>query len=693
MRAVKRQKMSPPHETRDVGPSTVNKDFLKRASKWDLEQDYEQRPRKSDKKGRRSQKLPIRTNEGWIEQEAIGSEEEGEQASALQTASIEEHFAESAEGHTSVLPATEKDSKVPQTVSRLELMEEMGRLQMLITEDPEENIGLLKKLRLLTSCLDRSIKEIALITQELVFKQIIPGYRIRPLSEEDMRGNLSKDVRKLRVFEQSIVAGYQQYVGDLTKFSQGKIKGSADVIAKMKSRAIQCSRDMLLAVPHFNFRRELLTILVGKLSDRNVDSDFAICKEALEQLFRDDEDGDASLEAVLMLTKMIKGRNYRVHESVLSTFLHLRLLSEFSQKGSSTRVDQEENEDTPQRISKKPREFRTKRIRKQLREEKVLRKEMNEADAAVSHEDRDKNQAEMLRAVFLTYLRILKAGKQNLMGAVLEGLAKYAHLINIDFFVDIMVTLKDLIEQAELNSQPESFEASGHEDGSVLDEEAPTRNATRESLLCVVTAFALYQGQDAHAAAVSMNLELSFFTSHLYRTLIPLALNPDIETSARSPSLYSSTASSPATGSTIRSRQQNKVNAETSIVLLLKALKAVLLPPPPVNPNATPPTHLAAFTHQILLMALQLPASSANAIMKLLNAVTAHKGNARKVAALWNTEERKGDGVCDLSSGDVAGSNPFAGTVWGGELLRTHYDPRVREEWESVVGNIKKVGK
>lgn len=55
------------------------------------------------------------------------------------------------------------------------------------------------------------------------------------------------------------------------------------------------------------------------------------------------------------------------------------------------------------------------------------------------------------------------------------------------------------------------------------------------------------------------------------------------------------------------------------------------------------------------------------------------KIHGRKIAALWNTEERKGDGVFDAMRGEVEGSNPFASTVWEGELLKLHFAKGVRE--------------
>lgn len=74
---------------------------------------------------------------------------------------------------------------------------------------------------------------------------------------------------------------------------------------------------------------------------------------------------------------------------------------------------------------------------------------------------------------------------------------------------------------------------------------------------------------------------------------------------------------------------------------------------------------------------LQLPEKSSIATLALLTKVA--KQHARKIAPLWNTEERKGDGVFNPVSADVEKSNVFAGTVWEGELLRIHYCPEVRE--------------
>jgi nucleolar complex protein 3 len=78
-------------------------------------------------------------------------------------------------------------------------------------------------------------------------------------------------------------------------------------------------------------------------------------------------------------------------------------------------------------------------------------------------------------------------------------------------------------------------------------------------------------------------------------------------------------------------------------------------------------------------------------MLGLLTRIT--KAHGKKVAPLWNTEERRGDGVFDALRGEVEGSNAFAGTVWEGELLKKHYAPGVREAVLGVERNVREAMK
>lgn len=674
--AAKRRRLSPPEDDNKAAPAvqTSKASYLANAAKWDLEQDYETRPRKQ-KKQKEAAKLPVRTTEGWQAAPlADGAKEEEDSDSFLGSGSEGEDDNEQEE------EAIEEEPKVSPRQQILDAKEEVARIAGLVNEDPEEHIGALKTLATLAASNNPTVRKLTLVAQSAIFKDLIPGYRIRPLSEESMTDKVSKEVRKLRAFEQKLVSGYQAYVQDLAKAAK---KGGRDAAAaaSIASVAYTCACSMLLAVPHFNFRGDILGIIIGKLSTRHVDADFVKCRETLEKLFEEDEEGNASLEAVTMLTKMMKSRNYHFDESVLNTFLHLRLLSEFAHKASYNSVDKPEPERINGKKIKQQREFRTKKLRKQMKENKKIEKEFKEADAAVSHEERDRMQAETLKMVFVAYFRILKARSGKLMGAVLEGLAKYAHLINQDFFGDILEALRDIISTAELSesAQVDDDEEEDEEEEDD-DNELPDRNLTRESLLCVITAFALLQGQDITKSASSMKLDLSFFIKHLYRTLHAVSLNPDIELSSKSLHLADphTAEAQPQAAAT------NKINVQTTIVLLIRSLSSVLLPETALR--AVPPNRVAAFCKQLMTISLHLPERSCTAMLGLLTQVT--KAHGRKVNALWITEERRGDGVFDALKPEIEGSNPFAGTVWEGELLRKHYCPTIRE---AVVGIEKNV--
>jgi nucleolar complex protein 3 len=675
--AIKRRKLAPPPppEGDDSSASTLDNvpepsAFFKQVSSWNLEQDYETRPRKGRKKEKESTRLPIKTAEGVIQQAEPLKEVEGA-GSDLEWLSAEGSEEEADEEEVVV-----KKPTVPIRQQILEAKEEMARIALMVTqEDPEEHVGAFKALAQFGQSQNTTIKKLALMTQLAVYKDVIPGYRIRPLSEEDMETKVSKEVKKLRAYEQALVGGYQGYIRELGKLAQsGKGLVSRDGGPSLATVAISCACALLVAVPHFNFRGELLKILAGKLSNRKVDADFAKCRETIETVFQADEDGTPSLDAVSVLTKMMKARGYRVDESVLNTFLHLRLLSEFSWKASTNHIEKPKRDNSPLegKKLKERRVYRTKKERKLMKERKIIEKEMVQADATVSHEERDRMQAETLKLVFVTYFRILKMRSAHLMGAVLEGLARYAHLINQDFFGDLLEALKDLIGHAETGDDLEETE----------DQDAEiTRNLSREALLCIITAFALLEGQDAAKAQATLSLDLSFFITHLYRTLYALSLNPDIELSSKS--LHLPDPNDPSAQKAVPTTE-NKINIQTTTVLLLRSLSSILTPP--LAARAVPPLRIAAFSKQLMTSSLHLPEKSATAVLGLMGRVT--KTHEMKIKALWNTEERRGDGMFDALSGEVEGSNPFAATVWEGELLRRHFSPAVRDGMKAVEKNI-----
>ncbi|EHY57847.1 Nucleolar complex-associated protein 3 [Exophiala dermatitidis] len=675
-RPAKRRRVTPPIDDSKPSETIKSSELFARAADWDLEQEYEQRAR--NKKRKESNRLPIKTAEGRLErvQEAAPakSQDEDDSDSFLGSGS------ENEEDDAADSPPTETEP-VPQIPIKQQILsakEEIARLAGHLNEDPEEHAGAFKKLAQIGGPGSPvAVQKLSLAAQAAVYKDVIPGYRIRAYKDEDLGSKVSKDVRRTRQYEHSLVTGYQSYVKRLASLAKAK-KSDPDASA-LRSVAISCVCTLLLSVPHFNFRTELLNVLVHELASREATPDFVKCIETLEKFFEQDDDGAPSLEAVSLLSKMMKAKDYRTREEVLNTFFHLRLLSELAPTSNQSEKPGDISKLHGKKVKKEKFEHRSKKERKLARERKAVEKDMREASALVNYEEREKMQSETLKIVFVIYFRILKARVPELMGAVLEGLAKYAHLINQDFFGDILEALKDIISQADAASKGElELDLDDETAQKELDGET-VRNRTRESLLATQTAFTLLSGQDVSKAASSLHLDLSFFTSHTYRSLYPLALDADIELGPKSLRLadphITATEQRQQTSST-----NNKVNISIPILLLTRVLSSILLTP------SQPPTTLAtaSFFKRLLTVSLQLPEKSVLVVLNLLAKIADKHG--RKIEALWYSDERKGDGVFRGESETIEGTNVLAtgSGAWEMELLRKHFCPKVKEQVAAI---------
>ncbi|KIW78019.1 hypothetical protein Z517_07852 [Fonsecaea pedrosoi CBS 271.37] len=677
-RPMKRRRLSPPVDDSKSSETIKASDLFVRAADWDLEQEYEKKSRQ--KKAKESTRLPIKTAEGRLQriEEKVPIENEDDSDSFLGSGTD----GEDEEGDT---PPTETEPTVPQVPLKQQIVaakEEIARIAGLLNEDPEEHAGSFKKLAQVCSPTSPiAVQKLVLAAQTAVYKDVIPGYRIRSYKDEELGNKISKDVRRTRQYEHALVTGYQAYVKQLGSLAKAR-KGDAE-IQSLRSVAINCVCTLLLSVPHFNFRTELLSILVHEIASRESSPDFIKCVETFEEFFSHDEDGAPSLEAVNLLSKMMKAKDYRVREEVLNTFFHLRLLSELPPPGSNDKSDRPElpSKLHGRKVKQQTSQHMTKRERKLLKQRREVEKDMAEASALVNHEEREKIQSETLKMVFVTYFRILKARVPELMGAVLEGLAKYAHLINQDLFGDLLEALKEIVSAADeaVRGELDMDGVEAERTPTNLDGEA-IRNRKREGLLATQTAFTLLSGQEVSKAASNLHLDLSFFTAHTYRSLYPLSLDADIELGPKSLRLPDPHSSKPAASS-----EKNRINISTPILLLTRVLTSILL-----MPSSPPPTQtVLSFFKRLLTVSLQLPEKSTMAILSLMTKIADKHG--RKIEALWYSDERKGDGVYRGDSESVEGTNAL-GTgsgVWEAELLRRHYCPKIRESVQRMEGVIR----
>ncbi|XP_029383392.1 nucleolar complex protein 3 homolog isoform X2 [Echeneis naucrates] len=365
-----------------------------------------------------------------------------------------------------------------------------------VIADPIRNIKRMKELRgmLMESdpCVAVTVRKLVMVSLMEILKDIAPTYRIRPLTSAEKATKVKKETQQLREFEEGLVSQYKFYLEDLEQtikdWKQKKKKRSQAVgfhsYHSLAEVAIRCLCELLLALPHFNFHNNIIVVLVPLMNDTSKKvSD--MCCDAFRKLFQQDKLGGASLATVRVISGLVKNLNYNVRPEVLRTLLSLRI------KEVEMKKDIEATAPKKKFMNNKEKKKNLSRMqRKWKKAEEKLEKELLEAEASESKEKKIKLHTETLNIVFLIYFRILKkAQKSVLLPAVLEGLANFAHLINLEFFDDLLNVLQNLIQSGDLTN--------------------------RESLHCIQTVFTILSGQGD-----VLNIDPLNFYSQLYRMLL-----------------------------------------------------------------------------------------------------------------------------------------------------------------------------
>lgn len=143
-----------------------------------------------------------------------------------------------------------------------------------------------------------------------------------------------------------------------------------------------------------------------------------LCLQSIIAVFRADNTGQASLDIVRLLNRMIKERRFRVHPNVLSCLVHLRLQTELG--GIRASLTSAEKDGTATERSKTMSKSRqaarrakgkstaqphlSKKARKTEKETRAIREEMKEAEAEVDRDER----ANMVRFVLYHWVAIVR---------------------------------------------------------------------------------------------------------------------------------------------------------------------------------------------------------------------------------------------------------------------------------------------
>lgn len=325
-----------------------------------------------------------------------------------------------------------------------------------------DNIGLLKELILLCGKEQAAvIQKLSMLSLVEIFKDLIPDYRIRELTDQEHAIKVSRDVCALREFENSLLSNYQNfltllegYIHDCFKLLKKRRKsqnpkandGLIKANISLALTSIKCLCEMLIAAPHFNFRSNIIAVVVPKLGLSGEMLEIGtICFNSLKSVLIADEIGDVSLEIVKVVSKEVKSR-ISVKPKIIEILMFLQI-------NSAAIKETEEEGNKKERFAKKKEMIMklSKKEKKKKKFEDQLNKEMQEAENAEKYNKIGAIQTDILRVLFVIYFRILKADHfGSLLPVVLKGLAKFAHLINVDFFQDLMTVIEKILKMEDL---------------------------------------------------------------------------------------------------------------------------------------------------------------------------------------------------------------------------------------------------
>lgn len=332
------------------------------------------------------------------------------------------------------------------------------------------------------------VRKLAMISMVEVFKDIVPEYRLGIIDTESQK--LKKTTLARVNFENELLLQYKKYLvllEGLTQPVQRKHRGSGSKSLEdlqLAEVAVQCMCDLLNAHPYFNYGMNVGQMLVTLLNS-DVESVRQRVRTCFCSLFKSDTRYDLSKHIVRHLNQLVKKKEHNVHPEMVSCLKYLPIKDFNLNAVKENELKMKKLEAHKSRVINMSRQERKRK--KKLAE---LEKELFETKAEESAQIKQKKLTELTKLVFTIFFRILKvAPKSKLLSVTLEGLSKFAHTINIEFFSDLVEVLNSLLVDENLGC--------------------------REQLHCIQTVFTVLRGQGE-----VLNIDPARFYTHLYKNLL-----------------------------------------------------------------------------------------------------------------------------------------------------------------------------
>ncbi|KAF1752777.1 hypothetical protein GCK72_019332 [Caenorhabditis remanei] len=399
--------------------------------------------------------LPIKLKDGTLirptrEKEVVEEEEDDEKSGDEEGEEDEPHRED-----FSHLSASELITK------RRELLQEFkdtiaSHCNMLLA-NPQVNIVRLRDLYNLCngekihSLVREPVQKLALASTLQVLLDIVPGYAIREQTAEEKSQKQKKETRNLVNFEESLLRYHLKYLQLCEKLSNklvGKDRHNDEntFTFKMGILSVKALARIVISAPHFNYSTNIISSLVRLSLAKNETVIREVC-EAIKTVFKEDIHLRITLFTARSISTLVTKRKGRVPPELLKTLLSMNIneVKDEDKKSGKDALIAKKYQIKKERASKT-----AKKYKKQLAR---LEADLLEVEAEESLTKKMKHATEAMKFAFQTYFSILKRMPTSaLLEPVLEGLSKFAHLLSIEFYEDIVSTMENMVTNDNLKA-------------------------------------------------------------------------------------------------------------------------------------------------------------------------------------------------------------------------------------------------
>jgi len=281
---------------------------------------------------------------------------------------------------------------------------------------------------------DGEIKLLSLLSAVAVFRDLVPGYRIREATEQEKTQQRSAPVLALERYELKLLQVYRRLLPELEASMKKNSSATAPALAALVKAAFD-----------FNYRQRLIGTAVKHANSPDGDVRRPVV-EGLQEMVEGDQRLEASKEVVLAIGKIAQatahglkggrdenGKQVRgLQHELLKVLLRLQIgradAAAMNNLSSGALAGADDD----------------------------VRRGLAEASITQSPEQLRKAEAELLYEVFVVYLRILRQRhlhSRELLASILAGLARWGQQVNLELLLEILselkLAVKDAIGQAD----------------------------------------------------------------------------------------------------------------------------------------------------------------------------------------------------------------------------------------------------